>query len=108
MTNNDESTHQLQRTVHEALFKVLDPEIGESIIDLGLVYGINVEEKNVTIDLTMTSAACPMGDMLLDDIDAKLAKFVPSDVAIEINLVWEPAWNPDMISAEAKSRLGWV
>ncbi len=98
---------QQEQIICDALMKVIDPEAGENIVDLGLVYGIEVEGHVVTVLLTMTSAACPMGEMLLDDINSTLAKLLPEEMSIEINLVWEPPWNPDMMSAEAKQRLGW-
>lgn len=92
--------------VCEALRRVLDPEIGESIVDLGLVYGIVAEETAIKVIMTMTSPACPMGEMLLDEVHAELEHAFPG-AEIDIQLVWEPPWNPDMISAEAKERLGW-
>ncbi len=105
-TCNEPLSH-LEQIVCDALMQVIDPEAGENIVDLGLIYGIEVEENAVTVLLTMTSAACPMGEMLLDDINATLTKLLSDDMSIEINLVWEPPWNPDMMSAEAKQRLGW-
>jgi metal-sulfur cluster biosynthetic enzyme len=105
-TCNEPLSH-LEQTVCDALMQVIDPEAGENIVDLGLIYGIEVEGNAVTVLLTMTSAACPMGEMLLDDIHATLTKLLSDDMSIEINLVWEPPWSPDMMSAEAKQRLGW-
>ena len=107
MNTCTELLSQQELIVCDALMKVIDPEAGENIVDLGLVYGIEVEGNAVTVLLTMTSAACPMGEMLLDDIHATLNRLLPDDMNIEINLVWEPPWSPDMMSAEAKQRLGW-
>ncbi|MFA7350849.1 MAG: metal-sulfur cluster assembly factor [Methylotenera sp.] len=98
---------QREQSVRNALLQVIDPEVGENIVDLGLVYGIGVSEDVVIVTFTMTSQACPMGEMLLDDIDATLTRLLPSELKFNINLVWEPPWNPDMMSAEAKLRLGW-
>lgn len=103
----NESLSPLEQNVRDALMKVIDPEAGENIVDLGLIYGIEVEGNAVTVLLTMTSAACPMGEILLDDIHATFTRLLPDAMDIEINLVWEPPWNPNMISAEAKQRLGW-
>lgn len=97
----------LEQSVREVLLKVIDPEVGENIVDLGLVYGIKVEGSVATIKLTLTSQACPMGEMLLDDIDATLTRQLPTDIEHNIQLIWEPPWSPDMMSAEAKQRLGW-
>ncbi len=97
----------LELTVREALLQVLDPEVGENIVDLGLVYGIDVEGNIAKVNLTMTTPACPLGEMLLDDIHAALSQKLPQDMSFDINVVWEPPWNSSMISAAAKQRLGW-
>lgn len=108
MKTCNESLSPPEQALRDALMQVIDPEAGENIVDLGLVYGIEVAGNAATILLTMTSAACPMADMLLDDIHATLTKLLPDDTHIEINLVWEPLWDPDMMSAAAKQRLGWA
>lgn len=105
-TFND-SHSPLEKSVREILLQVIDPEVGENIVDLGLVYGIKVEKNIAKVNLTLTSQACPMGEMLLDDIHATLTRLLPKEMEFDINLVWEPPWNPDMMSAEAKQRLGW-
>ncbi|MDP3744310.1 MAG: metal-sulfur cluster assembly factor [Methylotenera sp.] len=107
MKTCNESLPQREQSVRDALLQVIDPEVGENIVDLGLVYGIGVSEDVVIVTFTMTSQACPMGEMLLDDIHATLTRLLPSEVNFNMNLVWEPPWNPDMMSTEAKQRLGW-
>lgn len=107
MKTCNKSFPQREQSVRDALLQVIDPEVGENIVDLGLVYGIEVSEDVVIVTFTMTSQACPMGEMLLDDIDATLTRLLPSELEFNMNLVWEPPWNPDMMSAEAKLRLGW-
>jgi metal-sulfur cluster biosynthetic enzyme len=107
MKTCNEQLPQRVQSVRNALLQVIDPEVGENIVDLGLVYGIGVSEDVVIVTFTMTSQACPMGEMLLDDIDATLTRLLPSELKFNINLVWEPPWDPDMMSAEAKLRLGW-
>lgn len=96
-----------EQLVRDALLQVIDPEAGENIVDLGLVYGIEVRGNIAKVIFTMTTPACPMGDMLLDDIHATLTRMLPDEMECDINLVWDPPWDPDMISAEAKQRLGW-
>jgi metal-sulfur cluster biosynthetic enzyme len=98
----------LEQSVRNALLQVFDPEIGENIVDLGLVYGIEITENIARVTLTMTTPACPMGEMLLDDIHSSLTRQLPDNMEFDIHLVWEPPWNPSMISAEAKQRLGWA
>lgn len=107
MQTPPESDPPMEQLIHNTLRQVLDPEIGENIVDLGLIYGVALEGNTVSVNLTMTSPACPMGEMLLDDIHASLTRALPSDMEIDIHLVWTPPWTPDMISPEAKQRLGW-
>ena len=92
--------------LRETLLKIADPEIGENIVDLGLIYGVKVDDKSIVVAMTMTSPACPMGEMLLDEVHAELLHAFP-DAEIDLRLVWEPAWGPDMMSARAKENLGW-
>lgn len=106
MKTLQESSSAGEVALREALLKVADPEIGENIVDLGLIYGAEVGEKSIIIDMTMTSPACPMGEMLLDEVHAELLHAFP-DAKIELRLVWEPAWSPDMMSDQAKKNLGW-
>lgn len=106
MKTCNELTSPREIAVREALQKVIDPEIGESIVDVGLIYGIEVNDDAISIRMTMTSPACPMGEMILDEVHAELVHAFP-EAEIDIEMVWEPAWNPDMISPEAKARLGW-
>lgn len=92
--------------VRSALTKVIDPEVGVNIVDLGLVYGVDAQEKHIGINLTMTSPACPMGEMLLEDLNSKIQHNFP-EATVDIQLVWDPAWDPEMMSTEAKATLGW-
>jgi metal-sulfur cluster biosynthetic enzyme len=97
----------LEQSIQDILRQVIDPEVGENIVDLGLVYGIEIEGNVANIKLTLTSQACPMGEMLLDDIDATLTQQLSTDIEYDIQMVWEPPWHPDRMSAKAKLRLGW-
>ena len=93
--------------LREALRDVLDPEIGMNIVDLGLIYGVAVEPAQVKVEMTMTSPACPMGDMLLDEVEAALKRVLPKGWEFEIELVWEPPWSPALMSETARQQLGW-
>ncbi len=89
--------------VTEALRDVVDPELGINVVDLGLVYGIHVDEANVaTIDMTLTSAACPLTDVIEDQTQAALDGLV-SD--FKINWVWMPPWGPDKITEDGREQL---
>jgi len=95
-----------EESVKDALSTVNDPEIGMNIIDLGLVYDIEVDgEDNVTIEMTLTSPGCPLGDVITQQVDAACTAAGAKTTNVEI--VWSPPWTPEMMSEEAKERLGW-
>ena len=93
--------------IREALAKVDDPEVGINIVDLGLVYKIEVTAQRIRVEMTMTTPACPMGDLITDNARRAVAALVPEDVAVDIELVWDPFWTPDRMSEAAKQTLGW-
>ncbi|CAB4827306.1 unannotated protein [freshwater metagenome] len=89
--------------VIEAMKDVVDPELGINVVDLGLVYGVSVDDGNVaTVNMTLTSAACPLTDVIEDQTRAALSAVV-SDFAI--NWVWMPPWGPDKITDDGKDML---
>jgi metal-sulfur cluster biosynthetic enzyme len=92
--------------IREALRQVIDPELGINIVDLGLVYGVEIDGARVRVVMTMTSPACPLGDYLKDLVDSTVKWRVRDVEDVEIVLVWEPPWNPDMMSDDAKQQLG--
>ena len=94
-----------ETAVREALRRVIDPELGINIVDLGLVYAVEIEGARVRVVMTMTSPACPLGDYLKDLVDSTVKWRVPEVEDVEIVLVMEPEWNPDMMSDEAKQQL---
>ena len=95
--------------VRDALKSVYDPEIGISIQDLGLVYGIQVDDetKHVIIDMTLTTPACPLGPVIKTQAHSVVTSQFPVVEGVDINLVWTPRWDPrTMASEEAKAELG--
>jgi metal-sulfur cluster biosynthetic enzyme len=94
--------------VRDALCQVMDPEAGMNIVDLGLVYGIEVGADGVQVQMTMTSAACPMADMIVDDAHAALAAALPSGTPVAIEMVWDPPWTPERMSGLAREHFGWA
>ncbi len=88
--------------VVNALKGCTDPEIGLNIVDLGLIQGINVDEaNNIKVKLTMTSPMCPVTSVILADAQLRLEHL--HDIGnVDIDLVWDPAWSPEMISEEAR------
>jgi len=97
-----------ESAVRDALRQVLDPEAGMNIVDLGLVYGIDVSDAAVRVDLTMTSAACPMADLIIDEVSAAVAAVAPPDMQVDVALVWDPPWTPDRMSDLAREHFGWA
>ncbi len=98
-----ESTVAKDDDVIEAMKDVVDPELGINVVDLGLVYGVSVEEGNIaTIDMTLTSAACPLTDVIEDQTRAALLEVVDD---FRINWVWMPPWGPDKITDDGREML---
>ena len=91
-----------QEDVLEALRDVVDPELGINVVDLGLVYGVDVDAERVaTIDMTLTSAACPLTDVIEDQAAAALEGLVAD---FRINWVWLPPWGPDKITEDGREQ----
>jgi metal-sulfur cluster biosynthetic enzyme len=87
----------------EALRDVVDPELGVNVVDLGLVYGVHVEtDRTVTIDMTLTSAACPLTDVIEDQAATALDGLVQD---FTINWVWLPPWGPEKITEDGREQL---
>ena len=89
--------------VKEALRDVVDPELGINVVDLGLVYGITVDEsKHAVIDMTLTSAACPLTDVIEEQVATSLLDVVTGHT---LNWVWMPPWGPDKITDDGREQL---
>lgn len=97
----------LREPVTAALRRVVDPEVAMSIVDVGLIYGVELEAGRACITLTMTSPACPVADVILDEVESELDRVLPAGMAIETKLVWEPPWSTDRMSERAKRFMGW-
>jgi metal-sulfur cluster biosynthetic enzyme len=93
--------------VEQALKTVEDPEAGMNVVDLGLVYAIEVEESRVYVAMTMTSPACPAASYLVDEAAAAVRDIAPEGVAVQVDLVWDPPWTPERMSEAAQKRFGW-
>jgi probable FeS assembly SUF system protein SufT len=91
--------------IDKVLRTVYDPEIPVNLLDLGLVYARRVENRKVSIDMTLTAPACGMGDVLRAEVTQRLRE-VPNVEEVEVNLVFEPLWNRSMLSEVAKLELG--
>ena len=93
--------------VMQALRGVEDPEAGMSIVDLGLVYGVEVAPGRVRVRMTMTTPGCPAASYLADESTSAIRVQAPADTDVQVELVWDPPWTPERMSAEAQSRFGW-
>ena len=94
-----------EKLIYEALRDVYDPEIPVNIVDLGLVYGVDIEESDVKVKMTLTFAGCGMGPYIAQQAEWRIAEI--DDVGdVEVDMVFEPPWNPEMISEEGKKELG--
>lgn len=89
----------------EALKAVIDPEIYQNIVDLGLVYGVDVQpDDTVDVTMTLTTPHCPMGPQIIENVEQVLTDH--GATAVNVNIVWEPMWTPDAMTDELKRELG--
>lgn len=89
----------------EALKRVIDPEIFQNIVDLGLVYGVDVQDTDIVdVNMTLTTPHCPMGPQIIADVEKTLKQEGAS--VVNVNIVWEPMWTPDAMTEELKELLG--
>ncbi len=103
-----ENLLEMEAGIVKMLKTVFDPEIPVNVYDLGLIYKIDVDdEKNVTIDMTLTAVGCPMADFLAEDVKQKVQS-VDGVKDVTVNIVFEPEWNQSMMSEEAKLELGYL
>lgn len=88
------------------LRQVIDPEIGVNIVDLGLIYGIRIDDGAAHIDMSLTTPGCPLSAYMEDNV-GRVLWGAPGLADVDLQIVWEPAWAPPMMSARAKQELGW-
>ncbi len=96
-----------KKQILEQLKSVIDPELNINIVDLGLIYDVSINQEKGAVDITMTltTPGCPLSMVFEEWIPEAVKKVAGVDI-VSLNLVWEPAWNPDKISDEAKENLG--
>jgi metal-sulfur cluster biosynthetic enzyme len=93
-----------QEEIYEVLRECYDPEIPVNIVELGLVYGVEVEGNSVNVIMTLTAPGCQMGSMIRENIEDKLLG-LPDCERANVEIVWDPPWTPHMMSAEARKKL---
>jgi metal-sulfur cluster biosynthetic enzyme len=94
-----------QAVLYDALKQIYDPEVGINIVDMGLIYSLEVEDSKVDLTMTLTSPGCPAGPQILSQVDSALKALDGVD-DVDIKVVWSPPWTPDMLSEEARDQLG--
>jgi iron-sulfur cluster assembly accessory protein len=96
-----------EQQVREVLHRIIDPEVGVNVVDLGLVYGITIDGRKVHVRMTMTTPACPLGEHITNEATSFITSAYPAVQNVDVEIVWEPAWGPHMISDAARKQLGW-
>lgn len=95
----------LREAVVQALREIYDPEIPVNIYDLGLIYGVEIADGHVTITMTLTTPHCPVAESMPGEVELRVLA-VPGVASCDVNLVWDPPWNPAAMSDEARLELG--
>jgi metal-sulfur cluster biosynthetic enzyme len=104
---NESTLNSNQDKITVALHEVVDPEVGVNIVDLGLVYNIQVQERRIDVRMTMTTPACPLHSSISTEIETVIRRHLPEITDVCVELVWDPPWHPDRMSERAKRQLGW-
>jgi metal-sulfur cluster biosynthetic enzyme len=94
-----------KQEVMKVLKKCYDPEIGINLVDLGLIYDVQINKDKVNIKMTLTSPGCPMHSFMINDVEENVKK-LKGVKEVKIELVWNPPWNPDRMSKEVRKKLG--
>jgi metal-sulfur cluster biosynthetic enzyme len=89
-----------------ALKAIIDPELGINIVDLGLVYRAARDANGIDVALTMTTPACPLGEMMTEEIKLVLRDRFPGTPDVRVELVWDPPWSPALMNEESRRQLG--
>ncbi|WP_438351451.1 metal-sulfur cluster assembly factor [Paenibacillus sp. FA6] len=93
--------------IKDCLKEVYDPELGVNIVDLGLIYDLQFVDGIVSVVMTLTTPGCPMHDMIVGGVKRAL-EALPEILSVEVEVVWEPAWSPSLMSDEVKEDLGYM
>jgi len=102
-----EATRPDESAVWDALRSVLDPEVGENIVDLGLVYRVETRPGAVEVDVTMTTPACPVAGSIAAEAEEAIRAACASGPKVRVAIVFDPPWTPERMSEEVKRRFGW-
>lgn len=95
-----------EEQVYDALRAVIDPEVGIDIVNLGLVYGVDIDDSDINVTMTMTTSACPLHGYITDQAKEAIASNIADAGSVTVDMVWDPPWSPEMMSEEARRTLG--
>jgi len=90
----------------EVLKGVIDPEIGINIVDLGLVYDVDITDESIAVTMTLTTPGCPMHNSITSWVEKIVNQFDEPDKKVIVSLVWEPQWTPEKMTREAREQIG--
>jgi len=91
----------------QQLNNVYDPELAVNLVDLGLIYRLDVKDGEIRVEMTLTTPGCPMSDTMPEAVERALL-LIPGVSRVSVDLVWEPPWEPEMMSESARRDLGWM
>ncbi len=103
--STEASSERIEEEALEALYEVIDPEIGINIVDLGLIYEIEHKEEGLRVEMTLTTEGCPMGDVIQQDVQHRLQERLPKE-KVQLELTFDPPWSTEMISEAGHRMLG--
>lgn len=106
MPRHPTRTEPLDPDVLECLSGVIDPEVGLSVVDLGLIYQATRQDEGIEVALTLTTRACPLGETIVEDARERLARRFQDAPRVVVGLVWSPPWSPDLITDRGRELLG--
>ena len=107
MSFDFEGDEALRERIARALTRVVDPEMSIDIVNLGLVIGVQADAASAEVRMTMTSAACPVAEVIMADVADTLGREFGEDFAVDVQLVWDPPWTPEHMSERARAVMGW-
>lgn len=93
--------------ITRALHRVIDPEMALDVVELGLVYGVEAQDDAVAVRITMTSAACPVSEFIVDEVAREIRRELGEATDVRVDLVWDPPWGPERLSDRARATLDW-
>ena len=94
-----------EESVYEAIKEIIDPEIGINIVDMGLIYEVDINDTTVDISMTLTSPGCPAGGQIVNGTQ-HVTQQLEGVEEVNVQVVWTPRWTPELMSEEAKDELG--